>query len=326
MLDLPSVPSGVMPDDAGLSDLERMKGLDRFVRSGLLPESGLSVPSGADLVRQGVAGVQRGDSEAGLAQIQAGIRLNAGSLVLGNAYRMVTFQLRRQWLMAAKRAGQLAVEFPSYLKDEPIAFLTELAKAHPCRETKLQLALAWVDQMLLFPALEIKAPASVEAVKILDDILAKDSPSYVPALYARGLNHLHRPARLVWPEADKVPLDAAVRDIGLCLAIGRRVGVGSDRLKATMAMALGDAYVKAGRNNVARSWWQIAQNLCGDSEIQEGVRRRYGWRDDDLLDRLEEELDRAREQLDHPMTDLAFMWNGAPPALLERAAASVGAD
>ena len=74
-------------------------------------------------------------------------------------------------------------------------------------------------------------------------------------------------------------------------------------------MTLGDAYVKAGRLNVARSWWQIAQNLCGDDSIQQAVRRRYGWGDEEILDRLEEELDRARAELDQPMTDLAMMWN-----------------
>jgi hypothetical protein len=66
--------------------------------------------------------------------------------------------------------------------------------------------------------------------------------------------------------------------------------------------------VKAGRYDLARSWWQIAQNLSSDEEVQAGVRRRYGWQDEEILDRLEEELDRARAQLDRPMTDLALMW------------------
>jgi hypothetical protein len=131
---------------------------------------------------------------------------------------------------------------------------------------------------------------------------------YVPALFARGLNHLHRPARLVWPETEKTPRDAAVQDIGRCVAIGRGLRAGSDRLQAVMAMTLGDAYVKAGRYDLARSWWQIAQNLSSDEEVQAGVRRRYGWQDEEILDRLEEELDRARAQLDRPMTDLALMW------------------
>jgi hypothetical protein len=113
----------------------------------------------------------------------------------------------------------------------------------------------------------------------------------------------------VWPETNKTPPDAAVRDIARCVAIGRKLKVGSSRLQSTLAMTLGDAYVKAGRLGVARSWWQIAQNLCHEDDIQQAVRRRYAWTDEEILDRLEEELDRARMELDRPMTDLALMWN-----------------
>ena len=238
-----------------------------------------------------------------------GVRKEPGNLVLGNAYRIAVFRLRRDFVNESRKHGEPTPKFPPCLDRQPIAFFEELVRDHPSRETKLQLALAWVDEMLLFPALEIKAPSSVEAVKILTDIIDHGNEYYVPALFARGLNHLHRPARLVWPEADKTPKDAAAHDIGLCVAIGRKLGVGSAHLQAILAMTLGDAYVKAGRFGVARSWWQIAQNLCHDDGIQLAVQRRYAWRDEEILDRLEEELDRARTELDHPMTDLALMWN-----------------
>jgi tetratricopeptide (TPR) repeat protein len=148
----------------------------------------------------------------------------------------------------------------------------------------------------------------VESVKILTQLIEGQDPYYVPALYGRGLNHLHRPARLVWPEADKTPPDAAVQDISRCIAIGRKFGVGSPRLQATLAISLGDAYVKIGKYSNARSWWQIAQNLCPEASVQAAVRRRYAWKDEEILDRLEEELDRARGALDTPMTDLRIMW------------------
>ena len=80
-------------------------------------------------------------------------------------------------------------------------------------------------------------------------------------------------------------------------------------MQAILALSLGDAYVKAGRLNVARSWWQITQNLCRDEDLQTAVRRRYAWQNEEILDRLEDELDRGRSELDHPMTDLALMWN-----------------
>jgi hypothetical protein len=232
------------------------------------------------------------------------------NLVLANAYRMVVFKLRRDFLSVARKESIALPHFPPELDRQPIAFFEELDRQHPSRETKLDLALAWVDEMLLFPALEIKAPSSVQAVDLLTSVLDRDGQGYyVPALYARGLNHLHRPARLVWPESIKAPQDAAEKDIGKCVAIGRRLGAGSARLQATLAMNLGDSYVKTGKLSVARSWWQIAQNLCRDADFQASIRRRYEWQNEEILDRLEEELDRGRSELDHPMTDLALMWN-----------------
>ena len=65
------------------------------------------------------------------------------------------------------------------------------------------------------------------------------------------------------------------------------------RLQATLAISLGDTYVKIGKYSNAPDWW---------------VRRRYAWKDEEILDRLEEELDRARGALDAPMTDLRIMW------------------
>jgi hypothetical protein len=221
---------------------------------------------------------------------------------------MLVFRLRREFLLEASAHGVLVPAFPPHLERQPIAFFEQLVRQHPLPTVHLQLALAWVDEMLLFPALEIKAPSSVQSVQILTELLQTE-PGYVPALYARGMNHLHRPARLVWPEAEHTPPDAAARDLGLCVALGRKFDAGSRRLQASLALALGDAYVKAGRYGVARSWWQIAQNLSHDDGVQSAVRRRYSWQDDEMIDRLEEDLDRARSQLELPMTDLALMWS-----------------
>ena len=313
MLDLPTVPGGLTLEAAGLANLEQMKQLNALIWSAPQSGSGSSntavLPEAARLVQSGVAACRRGDTRAALDDMRRGIQLDPNNLVLANAYRIVVFGLRRDFLAASRRALTVAPKFPPELEGQPIAFFEELDRQHATRETKLHLALSWVDEMLLFPALEIKAPASVEAVDLLTQVIEKGHPAYVPALFARGLNHLHRPARLVWPESAKTPKDAAARDIGRCVAIGRRLGAGSPRLQATLAVSLGDAYVKAGRLNVARSWWQIAQNLCRDEDLQSAIRRRYAWQNEDILDRLEDELDRGRSELDHPMTDLALMWN-----------------
>lgn len=306
-LGLPSVPSSVTLESAGLVGLDEMRLLDRRVCGD--PGEGLGTLSeAATLVSEGIHLIRDGDETQGLERMREGVRLEPDNLVLANAYRMEVFRLQREFLSRASQTASLAPTFPGHLEGQPIAFLENLVTVHPVREAKLSLALAWVDKMLLFPALEIKAPSSVSSVDILTEII-EEHPHYVPALFARGLNHLHRPARLVWPETRAVPPDSAVRDIGLCIAIGRKVDAGSDRLKGTLAIAIGDAYVKAAEYGRARSWWQIAQNLCGDDDIHSQIRRRYGWKDEEILDRLEEELDRARSEIVDPMTNLAFMWN-----------------
>jgi len=313
MLDLPPVPRGLTLETAGLANLQQMKQLNALIWSEPQSGSGSQNPAvlseAARLVQKGIAAYRRGDTSAALDDMRRGIRLDPSNLVLANAYRMVVFGLRRDFLAASRREQAVAPKFPPELDGQPIAFFEELDRQHASRETKLHLALSWVDEMLLFPALEIKAPASVQSVDLLTQVIEKDHPGYVPALFARGLNHLHRPARLVWPESARTPKDAAARDIGRCVAIGRRLGAGSPRLQATLALCLGDAYVKAGRLNVARSWWQIAQNLCREEDFQTAIRRRYAWQNEEILDRLEDELDRGRAELDHPMTDLAMMWN-----------------
>jgi hypothetical protein len=307
LLGLPPVPVGVTAKSAGLADLPAMRELHERLWSESEPVVALS--PGAALVRRGLILCRSGDATNGLARMREGLQLEPDSLVLANAYRMAVFGLRRDALAAARKQGIAAPQFPPELERQPIAFLEALHRQHATRETSLHLALAWVDEMLLFPALEIKAPASVQAVDLLTKTLDDGHAGYVPALFARGLNHLHRPARLVWPESERTARDAAAQDIGRCVAIGRRLGLGTPRLQATLALSLGDAYVKAGRPGVARSWWQLAQNLHRDADMQEAVRRRYSWQNEELLDRLEEELDRSREALDRPMTDLSLMWN-----------------
>jgi len=306
LLDLPSIPSSLTLESTGLGSLEEMKHLNAEISS---TNSDMKLSPAAAMVQSGLAACRAGSVSNGLDQIRQGIRLDPNNLVLANAYRMTVFGLRRDFLASARQQSSVIPQFPPELDHQPIRFFEELDRVRPSRETKLHLALAWVDEMLLFPALEIKAPSSVQAVDLLTQVVDKGEPGYVPALYARGLNHLHRPSRLVWPESAKTPRDVAAQDIGRCVAIGRRFHVGSSRLQATLALSLGDAFVKAGRLGVARSWWQIAQNLCREDEIQSAVRRRYAWQNEEILDRLEEELDRGRSSLEHPMTDLAFMWN-----------------
>ncbi len=308
LLDLPSISRDVTLEKSGLVDLSTMHDIDAYIHNASDDDSA-TYSASIKLMREGIAEIRQGHQAEGVAMMEQSLSDDPDNMVLANAYRMEIFQLQRSFLLSAQLAGILTPEFPDYLHGKPITFLEHIQTQHDSRETKLQLALAWVDHMLLFPALEIKAPSSVESVMLLTEIIEQGDGEYVPALFARGLNYLHRPARLVWPESKKMPPDAAAQDIGRCIAIGRTLGTGSKRLQATLAISLGDAYVKAGRLGVARSWWQIAQNLSHEDDIQLPVRRRYSWGDEEIIDRLEEELDRARAAMDQPMTDLAMMWN-----------------
>ena len=132
------------------------------------------------------------------------------------------------------------------------------------------------------------------------------------ALYSRGLAYLNSPARLVaidaWKKALKPVPDAASRDLALCVAIGQRIGGGSPQLVGTLALNLGDAYAKEGQPQRARSWWQIAQNASHDPALLEAVQRRFTWRDEEVVDQVEADLDARLLDLDHPASDLSTMW------------------
>ena len=181
MLDLPTVPGGLTLEAAGLANLEQMKQLNALIWSAPQSGSGSSntavLPEAARLVQSGVAACRRGDTRAALDDMRRGIQLDPNNLVLANAYRIVVFGLRRDFLAASRRALTVAPKFPPELEGQPIAFFEELDRQHATRETKLHLALSWVDEMLLFPALEIKAPASVEAVDLLTQVIEKGHPA-----------------------------------------------------------------------------------------------------------------------------------------------------
>lgn len=303
LLDLPSVPDGVTAESAGIANLDQ---LARRAADLDAPRAG---DSDAALVAAstGLRAVRAGEVGPGLDSLRHALRLAPDDLVLGNAYRMTVLHLRRAALKDAQARAALAGRLPPAIEREPIAFFETLRREHPSREVTLQLALAWVDELMLFPALEIKAPASVESVTLLSGILEHE-PSYVPALFGRGLNYLHRPSRLVWPESKKMAPDAASRDLAMCVAIGRKVGGASPRLIGTLALTLGDAYAREGRYENARSWWQIAQNTGGGPELGAAARRRFAWDDRDVPDRLEQELETRMSDLDHPLSDLAVIW------------------
>jgi len=308
LLNLPKVPGEITPEDTGLNDLNDLKAIDDAIAIGKANDRSNEALSLAVL---GVTEIGHGIDESGIRHLREAVQADPANLVFGNRLRMEILKQKREWLKKSADAGEIALQFPDYLHDEPVRFFRALVKAHPIREVKLQLALAHVDHMLLFPALEIKAPASVESVEILTDILnhaETNEAYYVPALFARGLNYLYRPFNLVWPEKIATPPDAASKDIALCVAVGRKIGAGSNALKAELSLALGDAYAKEGKLSLARSWWQLANNLAGDEKFRERVFLRLKWEDDEAAASLEQTLQRQMENLEHPVSDLRFVW------------------
>jgi hypothetical protein len=307
LLGLPPAPGDLTPEQAGLAGLDRLASRARAL--------GERRPGDDVVLARAVLGLEAiaaGDTSRGLALLRTALGQAPTDLVLGNAYRMTVFGLKRAALTSGADRATLAARMPPELEGEPLRFLDALARAHPCREVDLQRALSWVDEMLLFPALEIKAPASVASVDLLSGILARE-PWYVPALFGRGLNYLHRPSRLVWPESEKAPPEAARRDLERCVAAGRKVGGASPRLVGSLALALGDAYAKEGRRERARSWWQIAANAAGDPALRQAVERRFAWEDAEMIERLEAELENEMLDAEHPMTDLALIWGREAP-------------
>lgn len=306
LLGLPRAPRGVTAEQAGLADLQALRERGAALDAATAGATAPAEPTLAAAVA-GLALIRRDDPEQGLARLREAFERAPHDLVLGNAYRMAAMSLKRRFIADVSRGGTETERLPDWLAHEPLATLERMDRGHAAREVTLQHALAWADEIVLFPALEIQAPANVESVKLLTALLERE-PSYVPALYGRGLNYLHRPARLVWPENRKTAPDAASRDFGLAVAIGARVGGASPRLRGTMALALGDSYAKEGRVERARSWWQIAENAGHDSSLDAAVRRRFTWENPALPDRLEAELEGRLLSPDPPLTDLAVMW------------------
>ncbi len=230
-------------------------------------------------------------------------------MVIGNACRMLVYDMQRSYLADAKRRGERNPPLPKFLSGEPLTTLQTLAATAAGREIRLQIALAYVDRMVLYPALEIKAPASIDSVRMLTSILQGDDRHYLPALFARGLNYLHRPRNLVWPEKPAPAADAASRDLGLAAAVGAQVGGAPDSLRGLLLMTLGDAHAHQGEITAARSWWLVTRESCSDDAIRDGIALRMGWRDAEVPERLEQHLAGRMDDQDRPLSDLSFLWD-----------------
>src|ERR1022692_308766 len=126
MLDLPAVPANLTLDAAGLSGLQQMKELNELIWSSPQSKQPPALTAAAALVQRGIAAYRGGKTKDALELMQQGVRLEPNNLVLANAYRMVVFALRRDFLASARREMILAPKFPPELDRQPIVFFEEL--------------------------------------------------------------------------------------------------------------------------------------------------------------------------------------------------------
>lgn len=317
---LPDVPATITAREAGLEALpqlaEEAKRIEMpsaaAVGDPLQGTPSRPVDDPIERVRLALESIDHGAGAEGLTSLSEALRASPSDLVIGNAFRMTVYRLNRAAREAAAARGEHTVVLPEYLRGEPLATLERLAvaTAKPSREIRLQIALGHVDRMVLEPALEIRAPESIESVRHLTDLL-RDEPYYVPALVARGLNHLNRPRHLVWPEHPGPAPDAASADLARAAAVGRRVGAAPRRVEATVLVLLGDAYAHEERPGLARSWWAFARGRAGGREESRALDDRLSWPDSNLSDRIEQRLEERMADTDHPVSDLSFLWSDA---------------
>lgn len=306
MTGLPPVPKSVSLKDAGLDGLAAASEEAQRLRIPLA--QGSPAADAVDRARIALGRIERGDAAAGLADLAAEVVASPADLVLGNAFRMQVYRLKLDFLAGARSRGERSPAFPEDLGGDPLATLTRAAATSQARELQVQIALASVDQMVLNPALEVKAPASIDSIHVFTAILSRD-PYYVPALVGRGLNHLNRPRNLVWPEHPAPPADAASRDLALAVAVGAKVGGASPRVKGLLLLLLGDAYAHEGKAGVARSFWTIAGESTSDRGVHAELEERASWPEPEIPDRLEARLDRRMEDTGAPLSDLSFLWD-----------------
>ena len=283
---LPAVPDALSRADAGLHGLDEA----------------------AEKARVALDGVKIGDPASRLEAMGRLVEAHPDNLVLGNAFRMEVYRQKRQFLAAARARGERSPALPDVLAAEPFATLTRIAAQSPATEPLVQIGLAHVDQMVLDPALEVRAPASIDSVRTFTSVLA-DHPHDVPALVGRGLNHLNRPRKLVWPERPAPPADAASRDLALAAAVGAKVGGASARVKGILLLLLGDAYAHEGKAGLARSWWTAAAATTDDRGVKAELALRARWPEAEFPDRLEARLEERMADMDAPVSDLSFLWN-----------------
>jgi hypothetical protein len=213
--------------------------------------------------------------EALLLEWEAQVRKQPGDVSVSSQYRA---QCRN--LGVSKRAAE---------------FFKMLLPAHPrVRNLRLQLAMAYVDQITLGGTMVAKALLAHRSLDQLNQLVAADS-TWWPAVYARAMNHLH------WPTYLQHADDAAA-DFERCLRVQSDAGgLGMHAYYVRTFVGLGDARVQLGAFAAAQEVWrQGLQLFPGHPELE----KRLLLPDADAARAFVHQVRNLNEDVD---TDLSFL-------------------
>ncbi len=164
----------------------------------------------------------------------------------------------------ASKYRNLAIKLGEFMRS--IHFFEQLTNELPSiRNVRLQLAISYIDNIPQCGGMAAIVCKGTFARQSLDqlDILLEADKTWWPAIYARGMNHLH------WPRALKHS-SMAVEDFNVCINLLQSDAVRSYHVRPYIG--LGDALTKNGDFETGMKAWREGLALFpGNSELKKRV-------------------------------------------------------
>ena len=260
--------------------LELVEPADLPQVASLVPTAHAGSPASSAGERAALADVPDEEVEGLLARLEEQLRQQVDDIALASKYRA-----------ECARNGR---------HDRAIGFLERLAREQPAsRVLVLQLAAAYIDKIPTcggVAAVVSKGILAKKALDLMDGLLETDG-SWWPALYSRGMNHLH------WPRALRHSA-AAAADFRQCTVLQSR----GDRPAARgyyvrSWIGLGDALAKDGDfRGACEAWGRGLEAFPANADL----RRRSALR---TADEARDFVERVRN-LEQPIdTDFSFLFD-----------------
>lgn len=280
-LSLPILPAHLSAADLGLAnwqDYQRPSPPDPLTNPNLprSPQVNTTLALLEDAAGQAL--IRQGQTDRGLAYLQAAAQAQPDNLRYANDYRIT---LRNQ--------GR-------YAQEE--VFFSHQAQLARTVNTTISLALVYVDEMRGCPhppdGLVCQAQNSSRSIKVLDDVLAQH-PYNIVARYARGLNHLY------WPSL-MGHLPKAQVDLQYAVALTQPLKSINSAFTPLAYTALGDVFAKDAQIDAARNVWLSGKSIAPDASILDS---RLGIPQDQLVSEENGSLRGLGVYVD---TDLSIFW------------------